>query len=235
MGADHDIHRAVRQPRLRGADLGRGAEAAQDLDAHRVAEEALHRGLVVLLGQDRGRDQDRRLQAVQHALHHGAEGDLGLAVAHVAAEQAVHRGGRFHVPLDLLDAAELVPGLRVAEGVLELRLPGAVRREGVARTALALGVEPDQLARHLLRRGLGPGLGAGPVAAAQPVQLHGPVLARADILAHQVELGRGHVEGVGPGVGDLHVVLVRAVHLHLHDADEAPDPVVLVDHQIAGF
>ena len=120
----------------------------------------------MLLGQHGRRDQDRGLQPVQHALHDGAEGHLGLAVAHVAAEQAVHRGGGFHVLFDLRDAAELVVGLLIAEGLLKFRLPGAVGGEGVAGAALALGVESDELTRHLLRGGLGPGLRAGPVRAA---------------------------------------------------------------------
>ena len=51
------------------------------------------------------------------------------------------------------DAAELVARLLVGEALLELRLPGGVRREGVALLARALGVERYELAGQLLGGG----------------------------------------------------------------------------------
>ena len=54
-----------------------------------------------------------------HGLEGGAHGDFGLAVAHVAAQQAVHGLRRFHVALDVGDGRELVVGLVEFEGVFE--------------------------------------------------------------------------------------------------------------------
>ena len=101
----------------------------------------LHGGGVVLLGQDGGGHQDGGLLAVQDALHHGPEGHLRLAVAHVAAQQPVHGPGLLHVRLDLRDAPQLVVGLGVVKGLLKLPLPGGVRGEGEARPLLPLGVQ----------------------------------------------------------------------------------------------
>ena len=81
----------------------------------------------MLLGQDGGRHQDRRLFPVQHAFHNSPEGHLRLAVAHVAAQQAVHGPGLLHVFFDLLDGPQLVIGLGVGKGVLKFLLPGGVR------------------------------------------------------------------------------------------------------------
>ena len=58
-------------------------------------------GAVVLLGEDRRRHEDGDLLAVVDRLERGADGQLGLAVADVAADEAVHRPGLLHVALDL--------------------------------------------------------------------------------------------------------------------------------------
>jgi hypothetical protein len=54
---------------------------------------------------------------------------FGLAVTHVAAEQAVHRLRAFHVALDVADGSQLVARFGEIEGVLELALPVAVGGE----------------------------------------------------------------------------------------------------------
>ena len=236
MGADEQVDLPRRQPAEGVLHLGGGAEAAHHVDLHRVLGKPLLGGQVVLPGQHGGGHQDGGLLAVQHALHDGPEGHLRLAVAHVAAQQAIHGPGLLHVPLDLLDAAQLVVGLGVLELVLELLHPGGVGGEGEAGLPLPLGVELDQALCQILHRLLGPGLGLLPVGAPQLGQLLGlvGVLAGADVLAHQIQLGGGDVEHVRPGVGDLHIVLLHPVHRHLGHLQEAAHAVVLMHHQIAG-
>ena len=186
----------------------------------------------MLLGEDRGGHQEHDLLAVVRGLERRAERDLGLAVAHVAADQAVHRARLLHVGLDLLDRLELVGRLLVGEGALEVHQPLRVGGERVARAALALGVEVDQLARQRL----------GGAAGAQLLLL--PLLA--------AELRERRVAGVGPHVaGDLvelvarheHAVAVAVLELevvarHAPDglgleAREARDAVVLVHDGVA--
>ena len=88
--------------------------------------------------EDRGGSEDGDLFAVLHGLEGGAHGDFGFAVADVAAEQAVHRRGGFHVLLDGADRGELVVGLVVVEGVFKLALKFVVGREGGALRGVAL-------------------------------------------------------------------------------------------------
>ena len=83
--------------------LLRRAEARDHLDVDGKAGEALLEGLVVLEGEDGRRGEHRDLLVVLHGLEGGAHGDFGLAVANIAAEQAVHRLGGFHVALDVGD------------------------------------------------------------------------------------------------------------------------------------
>ena len=189
----------------------------------------------MLLGQNGRRYQNGHLFAVQNALHRGAEGDLGLAEADVAAEQTLHRGGGFHIPLDLGDAAELVVGLGVGEALFKLLLPRRIRRKGEAGQALARGIELNESFGKILGRSLGAGLCLLPLVAAEFVEADGRVLtAGADILADKVELRRRDVERVAALIGDFHIILDHAADLHLLHADVAPDAVVLVDDEIAG-
>jgi hypothetical protein len=84
----------------------------------------------VLLREDGGRHQHGDLLAVEHRLAGGADRDLGLAEPDVPGEQPVHRQRRLHVALDLVGDGELVLGLDVGEGVLELGLHRPVGENG---------------------------------------------------------------------------------------------------------
>ena len=55
-----------------------------------------------MLEREHGRWREKGdLLAVHHRLERGAHRDFGLAVAHVAAQQPVHRRRRLHVLLDV--------------------------------------------------------------------------------------------------------------------------------------
>ena len=71
--------------------LLRGLEPREHLDGGAGLGEAFGEGLEVLLREKRCRGKDRGLLAVQCREAGGAEGNLGLPEAHVAAHEAVHR------------------------------------------------------------------------------------------------------------------------------------------------
>ena len=158
-------------------------ESARTL--HGEAGEALGEGLEVLLDQQRRRHEHRDLLAVLDRLERGAHGDLGLAEADVAREQAVHRDRLLHVGLDLVDRLQLVGRLGERERLLELALPGRVGAERVALGRHARRVELDQLdgdVAHGLARAA---LRLRPVAAAHLRQRR---RLAADVPREQVEL-----------------------------------------------
>ena len=229
----NQIHAARPESRQRPFLLGRGTEAGKHLDVDRKALEAAHCREIVLLRQNRGRNENCDLLGIHHGLHRGAQGDLGFAEAHVAAEQPIHRRGRLHIALDLRDTAELIVRLDVGKVVLKFPLPRRISGKCEAHAALSLGIELNQSVRQILDGGLGAFFGFLPRIAAQLVQLYGAVLRCADVFINQVHLGRRNVEHVRPLIGNFDVILHRAVHLHLLHADVAPDAVVLMDDQIA--
>ena len=93
VGADEHVDLALREALEHLALLGGRAEARDHLDVERVVAQALGEGAVVLLGQHGGGHQEHDLAAVGGRLERGPQRHLGLAVAHVAADQAVHRAG----------------------------------------------------------------------------------------------------------------------------------------------
>ena len=110
--------------------LLRGAEAADHFNGDGKRRKALFESFVVLEGQHgRGREHGHLL-VVADGLEGGAHGDFRLAVADVAAEQAIHGLRRFHVALDVGDRGFLIFGLAKLEGVFELAHPFIVGREG---------------------------------------------------------------------------------------------------------
>ena len=119
-----------------------------------------------------GGDEQHALLALGHAFEGGSQRYLGFAEAHVPAEQPIHRDRAFHVPLDLVDAAELVFGLLIFEMPFEIILPFGIRAEGVAGGSHPLGIELDQLLGDILDRRPHPGFGLLPFLSAQTVELH---------------------------------------------------------------
>ena len=186
----------------------------------------------MLLGEDRRRHQDHHLLAVLHGLERRAQRHLGLAVADVAADQAVHRPRGLHVGLDELDRVALVGRLGVGERVLELPLPVAVDREGVALAALALGVEVEQLAGQLLGGAAGAGLDRVPAGATQLGQRRVAATAP-DVAADLGQLVDGHEHPVRAGVLQVQVVPGDVGDRLGVKAGEAGDPVVLVDDDVS--
>ena len=110
------------------------------------------------------------LLAVHDGLERGTHRHLGLAVAHIAAEQAVHRRRRLHVLLDVGDGVDLIGRRFVRERTLELLLPVGVWPEGMSRYGLALGVQFQELLGHVAHGLLDAGLRLLPGRAAEAVE-----------------------------------------------------------------
>ena len=77
----------------------------------------------VLEREDRRRREKRDLLAVDDRLEGGAHRDFGLAVADIAAEQAIHRRRRFEIARDVGDRRLLIRRELVLERVGKFLLP----------------------------------------------------------------------------------------------------------------
>ncbi len=152
VGADQHVDLALGEVLQHLLRLGRRAEARDHLDTDREVAVAVAERVPVLLGQDRRRAEEEHLLAVHRSGERGAHGDLRLAEADVAADEAIHRPRRLEILLHRLDRPRLVLGLPVGELGLEPLEPLVAEVVGEPRSLLALRIERDQLAGQLAHR-----------------------------------------------------------------------------------
>ena len=194
----------------------------------------------MLLRQQRGGHEDGHLHAVLHGLEGGTDGHLGLAVTHIADDDAVHRHRGLHIVLDGVDSQHLVFGFDEGEIILHLRLPRIIRGELVPRRGLALSVELDELAGDFAHGGARLLLGVLPVGTAHLGQVR---RFATGVLAEQIQRVHGNPELIG-GLTTLggrvleHDVFAAAGFIAgldgaLGHLEELADAVSLVHHKIA--
>ena len=207
-------------------------EPGQEADLEREGSEPLAERAMVLGGEDRRRDEDRDLLAILRRLERGSERDLGLAVADVAHDQAVHRPDALHVLLGLGHGAQLVDGLLVRERRLQLRLPWRVSGEGVPLCLAPRRVQLEQLLRQVRDGPPDPLLRAQPFGPAELAQLR---LVATGVARHPPDLLDRNEDAVAARERQLEEVSFVAgrgrAPQHLL---EAGDAVVDVDHEVAG-
>ena len=230
--ADEHIDRALGKRLERALLLRRRAEAAEHLDLEAKRGKALKERLVVLLGKNGRGAEHHDLAAGVHALKRRAQGDLGLAKTHVAAQQAVHGLGRLHVGLNVGDGLQLVARLVVREALLHLDLLGRVGRAGDTGNRRAARIQIDQVKRQLfgvLARLVG---GTRPVGGIEPGQAR-LVTVGTDVSRDTVDLLERHVELVAVGIFQQEVVALLAAHFLARDLAKECDAVSGVHHVVA--
>ena len=187
----------------------------------------------MLAREQRRRHEDGDLLAVLHRLERGAQRDLGLAVADVAADEAVHRDRPLHVGLDVVDRLQLVGRLLVRERLLDLALPRRVGRERVPGRREAPAVEHDELLRDLAHRAAHARPRLLPVGAAHAVRALGRLAA--GVLADEPDLVGRARRAVAALELEPEVVALDAAHRARLHAEVAADAVHVVHDEVAGL
>ncbi len=230
MSADDDVDLSRCKTGDDRSLLSRCQESGESLHPHRVVLESLGERLVVLLSEQRRRDEDRRLFAGLNRLERGPDGDLGLPVPDVTKHQPIHRLLRFHVGLDVDDGLHLVMRLLVRERSLHLPLPRGVRVVGVTGGGRPLSMQLDHPLGHRRHRltDLGPLL--GPVLPSHPG--HPGNLATC-VAANGRQLIHRDVEPILTCIGDDQVVPLNPGHGPRDETLETTDPVLVVDDIVA--
>ena len=198
------------------------------------AVEAARERLEMLFGEDGRRREHGGLLAVERGDVGRAHGDFGLAVAGVAADEAVHRLASAEILLDGRDGRELVGRLLVGEGGLEG--VKSVARDVIDEAGhdLTLGLCLEQGRRKIGDGLLGVGLVLVPPFAVQAVQMDLFAL-DAHIAREEVGVSRGDVELGAVGVFDREDLAPLAVHQDFRGADEASHAIVHMDDVLARF
>ena len=178
------------------------AEAAEARDVKGKLRHPFAERVIVLFGQDRGRNEHPHLEAVVDRLKGCSHRQLSLSETDVAAQQAVHWAARLHILFNLSDCRELIGSLLVRKRRVKLALPLAIRDESDSWAALAGCLEVKHFSRHVANGRLGCFLLTLPGNAAQARQA-GPFSRSAHVLLHEVDLRGRHVELCTLGELDL--------------------------------
>jgi len=234
VGADENVD-------LAGGEIGDGLllllfapEAGDFRHLDRPVGIAVVEGMVMLLGQQRGRAQHRHLLAAGHGDECRAQGDLGLAETDIAADQAVHRFAGFHVLHHGVDGGQLIGGFLEAETVGEGFQVMLFEVELVALAGGALGIQMEQLGGRVAHLLGGLLFGFFPLAAAEPVQ-RDRLRVGAAVAADQMQLRHRHIQRVAAGVFEMQELGFTFSQVEVGEADIAADAVLLVYHRVADF
>ena len=229
--SDHDIHLPFFQIFQRFFLLARRAETRQHIDPDREILHSLHKGIVMLLRQNRGRHQIHDLFALLNRLKRRPERDLCLAISNVAADQAVHDAAAFHIFFCRLDRLQLILRLLKREHFLKLPLPDRIRSILVALAPLASRIKLDEILCNIADRPAHLALRFIPFRSAQFIELRRPGI-RSRIFLDSFQARRRKVEIAAITVLNLDVILDNLVLLDLLDAPVNAESVALMHHII---
>ena len=220
---------------LAGGELGddlslprRGDTAREEFELERVGREAAAERFDVLQGEHGGWHQHGDLSPRLEHGEGGAQRHLGLAVANIAHDHAVHRARSTQVTLRCLDGGELIGRFAIREGRLKLGKPWAPWRNRWAMRQLARGVDAQQLIGEIVGRLLGALLGAAPLATTESTELR---MLRAGVARDACQLLHWREDGVGAAIGNLQVVALIAVTTAAQHAHETANAVIHM-HQV---
>ncbi len=149
VGADQNVDLALAGLLQDLCLLFGAAETRQHLNAHRPVGKAVAEVIVVLLGQQGRRYQHSHLLVVLDREEGGAHRHFGFAEAHVAAHQTVHRQRLTHVAEHGIDRLGLVRGSFEREAIAEQLVLLFIVFKGITGLGRALGVDIQQLRRHV--------------------------------------------------------------------------------------
>ncbi len=231
--ADQDVDLALGVVGEHVLDVGGLPEPRDHLDAHREIAVAGAERVPVLLREHGRRHEHQHLLAVDGDRERRANGDLGLAEADVAADEAVHRVRRLEVLHHRLDRGALILRLAVRELALEPLDPFVLDVEGHARLRLTLRVQLQQLARHLTQVLARACLQVVPRLAAE-LRERRRLRVRADVAADLADLLVRDVDTVVAAIGEQEVIARDAGDLLRLEALQLGDAVVLVHDVVAG-
>ncbi len=120
MGADDHVHCAIGKRFAGRLGFLFRHEPRQAAYPQRKSAKPLDKSRIVLASEQRRRSNNRDLMPAHRGYECGAQRDLGLAEADIAADQTVHRLALGKIGKDVLDGAFLILGLLPREAFGEL-------------------------------------------------------------------------------------------------------------------
>ena len=187
---------------------------------------------VVLHGQNGSWHQHGHLLAVAHGLESRPYGHLGFAKTHVAAHEAVHGVGVFHVGFYVGGGFGLVGCVLVLKRRFEFGLQVVVAAKTKTRGVAAFGVECNEFVGNVFDLLFYPRLFVVPIA--RPEFTHHDTLAFfARVLGYFVQTMNADQQNIVVAVDEPDGLLLAPAHVHLFESRKTPNAVIHVRNKIA--
>ena len=230
MGGDHKVNTPVIESSNHLSLLCCADAARKELQPKWIRGESTTEGFNVLEREDGGGDKECHLAPRLKRGECSAQRHLGLPVAHVAHNHAIHRSPLGKIRLRRLNRRELIGCLSEREGRLELNEPRgfAVNRWAVGE--FARRIDAQQLVSEIIGGSLRALLGASPLTSAEPTECR---IFSACIARDSRQLFRWHEDTITAAVLNLKVVALITLAAASSHAQEASESVINVHEQIA--
>ena len=186
----------------------------------------------MLLGQQRGRAQDRDLLAVGGGDKCRAQCHLGLAETDIAADQPIHRAARNQVLGDRMDGGKLVGCFVETESFGEGFIVLSIESEGMAFSGSTPGIQIEQFGGGIARALGGTLAGLFPLTRSEDMERRF-VRRGAGIAADQVKCGHRHIKRCIAGIGQMQEFGGSVAQIEVDQAAIASDAVLGMNHRIA--
>jgi len=232
--ADNDIDPPPEEVRQRFFDFGRTPEAVERFHANGKIRQPTRKRREMLLGQNRGRRQKRRLFAVHRRPERRAQRDFRLAESRIAANQAVHRFDVVHVGVDVFNGPRLIGGFLVFKRRAEFLIDAIGRQEGFALHRLARRINRHQLLGHVADGLFDPFLDRVPGGPSHLFNFR-RIAVRPQIALNLLQSVHGQIELVAVQILDDQKIIFHGAHGDFLQPAVQPDAEIPVDHKIPFF
>ena len=234
MGPDQNIN-------LSGGKIGKnslgvlcGTSTRQVIDPYGKILQSVGKSMIMLICEDGGGDKYGGLLVVGGSLEGGAYRHFRLSESDISADQAVHWTGTLHVGFHGLGGRQLVGGILVDEGCLQLMLHVAVGGKRESFLVFACGIELYEVTGYILQLGLCLLLHPVPRAAAEFIDFRRHALFAAVFGEFMERMDRDE-NSVVVGVGELYHLLNAPRDIRPQQTGEPADTVIDMDYVVARF
>ena len=231
MRTDHNIHKSLFQVLHSLLLFCTCSEPTKQVHSHRKILHPLHKGIIVLLRQNRGRNQINDLLSLLHRLEGSSDGNFRLAVSHITADQAIHNLAALHILLSSRNCSKLILRLLKGKHFLKFLLPDCVLSVLETIFLLTDGIKLHQILCHLSCCLPDLTLGFIPFLGSKFVQFGTFCVCRCIFLDH-IKTGCQNIEIPAIPIFYLDIILDNLLHLYLFNSPVDSKPMIFMNHII---
>ncbi len=233
MGSYYNVHFSGLQSLNGHLCPCRRTKSGKQVDTYRIVFHSLGKRIVMLLGQNRGRNQYDHLFPILHRFKSTADGNLRLAVSHIAADQTVHDLITFHILFHGFNGSKLIHGLLIRKNLFKFFLPYIILIKPETFLTLPGRIKGHQVPGNVLYRCPDFGFCAAPLLGSQFVYLWYFNGIGTCIFLNQIQSGSQNIEITVIRILDFNIVFRNFIDFYFFDSPVYSKSVVFMYYIVA--